>query len=469
MLLAAARTHMPDDAGFTIAALLADSGIDRTQFLRCFTGKKQLMEALALADLQALDGILVAAQPLEKIQDEEIQSGQIHAVEIRQAVGSNIAAAAPATPMSSIADAWLERRLRVFERALMGLEKRQDKSEQDISLRVAIVEENMAGLTARAAPQAPVIAALKSNPVLATPAAIEPQAEQTEPAPALMPVQQIVAPDPREEPVTEKEMADFLAHARQAARNAMPPEPPPKRRRRPGPMREAMLLAGMLIGGLLLIGTVLLFATGMPQTATASTIRYRQMTQGEARIMALADNGDPKAETMLALAYLHQANEQAGMRWSSAAAAQGQPVAQYLLGTLYLTRDHVQALRWLSAAARQGNVKAMHNLAIAYAQGPTPDAALAVQWFAKAAALGYRDSQFDLAVLYERGSGVTQRGAEALKWYLIAAAGGDAPSASRAAILKDQIPAADVRKAMAEAAAFVPGPASRAANEPPNI
>ena len=111
----------------------------------------------------------------------------------------------------------------------------------------------------------------------------------------------------------------------------------------------------------------------------------------------------------------------------------------------------------------------MHNLAIAYAQGPAPDPALAVQWFTKAAALGYRDSQFDLAVLYERGMGVAQSGAEALKWYLIAAGSGDAPSAGRATILKGQIAPGDVRMAMAEAAGFVPQPLVRAANAVPDL
>ena len=92
-------------------------------------------------------------------------------------------------------------------------------------------------------------------------------------------------------------------------------------------------------------------------------------------MIALADSGDATAETMLALAYLRGAgvgsDEAAAMRWSMAAAAQGQPVAEYLLGTLYLdgNRDQAQAARWFRAAAAQGNIKAMHNLAIAYAEG----------------------------------------------------------------------------------------------------
>ena len=459
LLLAGARARVAQSADFTIAALLADSGISRTQFRRCFAAKQQLLAAITQDDVKSLGEILEVAQP----------------VEIQQAVGSDI------TPAAPITDAWLERRLRVFERALSGLEKRQDKSEQSLAQRLALMEESLAGVAMRAAPQVPVPV---SAPVPAPDAVMFDPAEsnllpadapaaprQHDLAPAVLAhVEEISAGSPLVEPISEKEIADFIAHARQAARNAMPQEPPPKKRqRRRGLVWEAMLLSGILIGGLIMIGGVLLLASGMPQPASASAIQHRQMAQGDARIMALADNGDAKAQTVLALAYLHSANDQAGLRWSSAAAAQGQPVAQYLLGTLTMARDRAQAMRWLGAAAEQGNVKAMHNLAIAYAQGPAPDPAMAVQWFSKAAALGYRDSQFDLAVLYERGMGVAQSGADALKWYLIAAASGDAPSAGRAAILKDQIGPDDVRMATAEAAGFVPKPSSRAANETPNL
>lgn len=452
LLLAAARARVAGMADFTIQGLLTETGISRVQFRRCFAGKKQLLAALTEDDAKALGAILDVAQPME----------------MRRAVGSDIAPAAepPAT------DAWLERRLRVFERALAGLEKRQEKTEQSLNHRLALMEENLAGLGSRAVPQLPLFDPSESN-LLPADAPVAGPAPQTAPAaiaavPA--PVEEIATPDPLEEPVSEKEKEDFIAHARQAARNAMPAEPPLKRRKRRGRMWDAIVLSGILIGGLIVIGAVLLLASGVPQTAEASAISHRQMAQsGPARLLALADNGDAKAETLLALAYLHNANDAAGLRWSSAAAAQGQPVAEYLLGTLYMARDPQRAMRWLHAAAEQGNVKAMHNLAIAYAQGPAPDPAQAVQWFGKAAALGYRDSQFDLAVMYERGQGVAQSGAMALKWYLIAAAGGDAPSAGRAAFLKNQIAAADATAAKAQAARFVPEPPAPAANAVPSL
>jgi localization factor PodJL len=250
----------------------------------------------------------------------------------------------------------------------------------------------------------------------------------------------------------------------------------PQPRRRRSQVRHVLVLASILIGGLILIGAVLLLASGMPQASPVASTSHRHVAQsGIGRLIALADSGDARAQTLLALAYMRgdgvPASQQAAQRWSSAAAAQGQPVAQYLLGSIDLESGQGEAARWLSAAAGQGNIKAMHNLAIVYAQGlgVAEDPALAVEWFRRAAVLGYRDSQFDLAVLYERGAGVPQNGAEALKWYLIAAAGGDAPSASRAGVLKEQLGPDDVRMGTAQATVFVPQQALPAANAAPQL
>jgi AcrR family transcriptional regulator len=467
ILLAAARSRIAGGADFTVTGILTETGISRPQFRRCFTGKTQLLATLTRDDVKALGDILEVAQP----------------VELLRAVGSDISPAAPQLP-TPLADAWLERRLRVFERALAGLEKRQEKSEQTQSQRFAVMEETLAGLSAAPAADHPFFDLSESNLLPAdkvrwalrdlTPAVLA----RAEEIAAAHPVQEQAnksVSEPVHEPISEKDVVDFIAHARQAARNAVPP-PLPEPRRRRGRVWNGLVLASILIGGLILIGAVLLLASGVPQAAPVASISHRQVAQsGVARLMALADSGDSRAQTLLALAYLRgdgvPASQQAAQRWSSAAAAQGQPVAQYLLGSIDLESSQGDAARWLSAAAGQGNVKAMHNLAIVYAQGlgVTQDATLAVEWFGRAAVLGYRDSQFDLAVLYERGMGVPQNGAEALKWYLIAAGSGDAASAARATVLKEQLSPDDVRMGTAEAAGFVPQQAVRAANAAPAL
>ena len=120
--------------------------------------------------------------------------------------------------------------------------------------------------------------------------------------------------------------------------------------------------------------------------------------------------------------------------------------------------DPALAFAWFASAAAKGNLKAMHNLAIAYAQGlgTDKDESKAAEWFTRAAEHGYVDSAFDLAVLYERGQGVRQDLKQAMKWYAIAAFTGDAPSQARVDFLRTQMTPDQVRLAMNAASSFSP-------------
>jgi len=57
------------------------------------------------------------------------------------------------------------------------------------------------------------------------------------------------------------------------------------------------------------------------------------------------------------------------------------------------------------------------------------------RWFTTAALHGITDSQYNLAILYERGLGVKKDQAEALFWYLAAARQGDEEAAKKAKAL----------------------------------
>jgi localization factor PodJL len=86
-----------------------------------------------------------------------------------------------------------------------------------------------------------------------------------------------------------------------------------------------------------------------------------------------------------------------------------------------------------SAAGLAGNAKALHNLAVLYAEGidGKPDYETAAKWFHRAATYGIADSQYNLAVLYAGGIGVEQNLTEAYKWFAIAAQDGDIESAKK--------------------------------------
>jgi localization factor PodJL len=199
------------------------------------------------------------------------------------------------------------------------------------------------------------------------------------------------------------------------------------------------------------------------------------------RVVQLADANNAIAQTILGLRYLDgtggtAVNLPQAVKYLTAAANQGQAVAQYRLGTLYergqgVPADSAKAAHWYQASANQGNRKAMHNLAVAYASGSIgkknmPEAA---RWFAKAAALGLSDSQFNLAVLYERGDGVPQSLLDAFKWYSIAAASGDTESKARVTVLQSQLSDADRATAQKSAATFHAAPLNRSANVPPEL
>jgi localization factor PodJL len=198
-----------------------------------------------------------------------------------------------------------------------------------------------------------------------------------------------------------------------------------------------------------------------------------------ARLVALANGGNVRAESALGFAYLDSTsgiavNEAEGARWLERAANAGDAMAAYRLGTLYergrgVPVDAAKAIQLYGIAAKQGNRKAMHNLAVAFANGTGVPKNLqqAADWFTKAAQLGLSDSQFNLAVLYERGMGVPQSLADAYKWYAIAAAQGDSESKARVDALSSQISPTDKAAAQKAADAFQPQPVNRAANTAP--
>jgi localization factor PodJL len=193
------------------------------------------------------------------------------------------------------------------------------------------------------------------------------------------------------------------------------------------------------------------------------------------RVQQLANQGNAQALTILGLRAVDGTKDVAvnlpdAVKYLTQAAEKSQAVAQYRLGTLYergqgVTADPAKASHWYELSANQGNRKAMHNLAVFYAS--KKDMANAARWFAKAASLGLSDSEFNLAVLCERGDGVPQSLVDAFKWYSIAATAGDIESKARVGVLQTQLNDADKATATKEIEAFHPLPFDHSANVPP--
>jgi uncharacterized protein len=120
------------------------------------------------------------------------------------------------------------------------------------------------------------------------------------------------------------------------------------------------------------------------------------------------------------------------VKWYRKAAEQGDAVAQYYLGLMYLNgkgvpEDDAEAVKWFRKAAEQGNAKAQYYLGFMYANGTgvPEDDAEAVKWYRKAAEQGYANAQFNLGLMYLNGEGVPEDNVFAYMWFNLAAAQGD--------------------------------------------
>ncbi|KAJ1450717.1 hypothetical protein M885DRAFT_447392 [Pelagophyceae sp. CCMP2097] len=154
-----------------------------------------------------------------------------------------------------------------------------------------------------------------------------------------------------------------------------------------------------------------------------------------------ADQGYPDAQCNLGTAFyggkgVEQSDDEA-VKWYRLAAAQGYPGALYNLGACHtngrgVPRDYHAALRCFRRAAAKGHAGAQlkvendgHSVAQSEAE--------AVSWYRLAAAQGDADALFNLGDCYTDGEGVPQDDDEAQRLFKRAAAEGHAGAAEKAA------------------------------------
>jgi TPR repeat protein len=427
-------------------------------------------------------------------------------------------------------DAWLERRLRVFERALADIETRLEKAERGSERAQGLVAEGMRDLQfqvdaadrrqresieniARRTETSDQrlrgsIAELRA--MLNESFGLPPDAPMQSPENSLryevaehhlempQPPVTITDEEPSATDISRQPSESFLAAARRAANAAAQLAEAEHAANGPlmGGMRWAeddgarrKLYTRYLMGGaaflvLILLGAGMVLRHDATNTKPVRAVaalpapvkRPMQASAPLDRLSVLANAGNANAELVVGLKYLQStpANDSEAAFWLHRAADAHQAVAQYFLGTLYehgkgVGADAAKAVQWYEAAAAQGNRKAMHRLGVAYAEGTgvTKDLTQSAGWFAKAANAGLVDAQFNLAVLYERGQGVPQSLLDAYKWYAIAAAQGDVESRSRVEALATQLSPDDVAAAERTVQGFVPTAVDPRANIAP--
>ena len=187
---------------------------------------------------------------------------------------------------------------------------------------------------------------------------------------------------------------------------------------------------------------------------------------------AAAADGNPVAQFQLGLSHLEAGRDADAVRLIRLAANQGQPAAQYRLGKLYEAGIGVQqnpktAMELLALAAKGGNSVAMHDLGHYYAigaQGREANINQAATWFHKAAERGIVDSQFNLGVLYMEGSGVKRDLVQSYVWFSLAAAQGDKIAKQRVEMVGLDLSKQQQAQANARLKAFAPKRVDEAAN-----
>ncbi len=170
------------------------------------------------------------------------------------------------------------------------------------------------------------------------------------------------------------------------------------------------------------------------------------------RLTNAASRGDREAQFRIGARFLNnpvRSDASAAARWLTRAAEQGHVESQFLLASLFekgagVPKEERRALDLYRKAAQAGHTRAMHNLAVLLSShDATQDYSEAASWFIRAATVGLADSQYNLALLYERGLGVPQNERKAYFWYSVAARAGDKDAKLQAERLKHGILTAD--------------------------
>ena len=195
-------------------------------------------------------------------------------------------------------------------------------------------------------------------------------------------------------------------------------------------------------------------------------------SKAQLTLESAASNGDMIAQFQLGLSHLEAGRNAEAVRLIRLSANQGQPAAQYRLAKLYengigVEKDLPGAMKLLERSAKGGNRIAMHDLGHYFATGAAssePEIEKAVTWFQQAAERGVLDSQFNLGVLYQEGSGVAKSLVDSYVWYAIAGAQGDPMAVQRAEVLEREMSEDQVAQAKSRVKAFVPSRIDNAAN-----
>lgn len=150
-------------------------------------------------------------------------------------------------------------------------------------------------------------------------------------------------------------------------------------------------------------------------------------------IQPLANNGNPRAQTMLGRCYENglgvEQDPAVAAQWFQLAAEQNYAEAQLLLAYCYeigsgVPKNPMEVMNLMTRAAEAGNPEAQFNLAINYSQGlygAPKNEQESFRWATLSANQGYAQAERFLGACYEFGFGTNADEALANEWYAKAA------------------------------------------------
>jgi TPR repeat protein len=188
-----------------------------------------------------------------------------------------------------------------------------------------------------------------------------------------------------------------------------------------------------MIGGTPVILNGLLKSAGVPLADNSVPLksRYPALEKSyaeEAKVaLKLAEEGDAWAQGVIAQMFMSgrgvKKDEVKGIDWlrKSLALPPDHPNLQVILGKMYADdqhRDYSKAMELFRQAAAKGNLEAQYQIAELYdfGSGVAKNPEEAMKWYRQAAENGYAEAQFEIGVRYAQGRDAKQDYAEALHW-----------------------------------------------------
>jgi TPR repeat protein/AcrR family transcriptional regulator len=512
-ILAAARKVAQRDGvlAMSLTGVAKEAGFAPTSVYAYFTSKDDLLLAVIADDLTTLARAMrdTTSRPVGEITTKSLQlalpgataqtmahpeskpplledqSGRMPITDTRREQLRYVTSDAPAGAGEAIArlqetiarletrpvDAWLERRLREFERALASLEAARNDhhtSRESIDDRFGALRQSLEQVETRllaagqesasecqqrldasgkrlleiiSAVQSDVSQLAKRVSAFENTAFVPKQELVGEPntlplpqdvPPAELPPPLIVtAPDVTID-ASDTRAPSYIAAARRSAQAAATAREEPMRHepKRPSRMLFHAAAASLVLFVALLAGAGLLLRNEAMEVApshgpakaaqprathrsTSASIPRGLQSNLQSRLRTLAESGKPNAELLIGLEYLDgegvAKSDTSAYQWLARAAAKGQPLAQYNLGALWESGRGVHA-----------------------------DAVQAFQWYGSSALRGNRRAMHNLAIAYAEGLGTTKNLPEAAHWFERAAMLGAVNSQFNLAVLYER-------------------------------